>query len=122
MALEFGLWIGRRVLNMLRNWGSAVVAVALIAASSSALAAGTQQGVLAPGHAAAVHKAQLYLFDGQYIWVVGGVIVGTGLAAASAASDAGYNAITTTSCPASQCPSTGTTTSTSTSTPSTTGT
>jgi hypothetical protein len=109
---------------MRRKWVSVVAGAALVAASSSALAAGVQQGVLAPGHAASVHKAQLYLLGGEYLWVVGGVVV-LSAATAAAISASGHNpnsAISTTTCPASQCPTTGTTTSTSTSATSTTGT
>ena len=76
-----------------RMWGSVIVAAALIAASSSALAAGTQQAVLAPGHAAGVHKAQLYLLGGEYLWVVGGVVV-LSAATAAAIAAAGHNPAT----------------------------
>ena len=107
---------------MLRKWGSIVVAAGLLAASSTALAAGTQQGALAPGRAAGVHKAQLYMYGGLWIWVVGGAIVATGAAAVAAAGGNSNSAVTTTSCPASSCPAPSTPSTSSTSASSTTAT
>ena len=108
---------------MLRKWGSVLVAAVFVAASSSAFAAGAQQGALAPGQAAGVHKAQMEVGT-LPLWVVGAVAVGAiGIGVGIAASSGnGVNSAvsTTTSCAPTGCTSTSTPSTTSTT--STTGT
>jgi len=45
---------------MLRKWGSAVVAAAMLASTASYAGTETQQGALAPGKAAGVHEATVF--------------------------------------------------------------
>ena len=63
---------------MLRKWGTAIVAAALIASSSTAAMAeaSSQQGALSPGRAAGVQQAQM-LGSHTLLFILGlGIVVG----------------------------------------------
>ena len=86
---------------MLRTWGSMVAAVALVVSASSAAFAAdtaqkTQQGALAAGAPAGVHKAEWVWTGNTWIWVVGaGAVIG-GVALAASGNSNGTPATTTT--------------------------
>lgn len=86
---------------MLRNLGSAFVALGIVMASATGVMAGTTdsnaKGALAPGGAAGVKKAQTFMGDtGLYI-LGGAVVVGGVLLVANGNGGHGVSTTTTTS-------------------------
>jgi hypothetical protein len=84
---------------MLRKWGSAAVAAAMIVSSSTVAFGATtsvNQGPLAPGSAAGVHQAQAFAGPNAWLWLLGaGVVIG-GIVLVTSGHNHHHNTSTTT--------------------------
>ena len=88
---------------MLRKWGSAVVAAAMIISSSTVAFGGTASqnaGALAPGSAAGVHQAQTFAGPNVWLWLLGaGIVIGGIALVASGNGNHHHTSTTTTATP-----------------------